>query len=137
MGENEIVVLRRRLRELAENLWWTWNPDVVEIFRDIDTELWRGSNHNPIVFLRRLTDEELAYRVEGKTIESRINFQFRRLAEYLHPSQSYGRKNAGILWRQPVAYFCAEFGLHESIPVYCGGLGSWPATTSRAPRTWT
>ena len=123
MGENEIVVLRRRLRELAENLWWTWNPDVVEIFRDIDTELWRGSNHNPIVFLRRLTDEELAYRVEGKTIESRINFQFRRLAEYLHPSQSYGRKNAGILWRQPVAYFCAEFGLHESIPVYCGGLG--------------
>jgi glycogen phosphorylase len=123
MGENEIVALRRRLREMAENLWWTWNPDVVEIFRDIDTELWRKSNHNPIVFLSHLSDGDLAFRVEGKAIESRINFQFRRLAEYLHPTQSYGQKHAGTLWREPVAYFCAEFGLHESIPVYCGGLG--------------
>lgn len=123
MGESEAAVLRRRLAEMAQNLWWTWEPEVVEIFRDIDQDLWRRSSHNPIVFLGNLTDEELATRVEGKAIESRINFQFRRLGEYLNPSQSFGQKHAGPLWRQPVAYFCAEFGLHESLPVYCGGLG--------------
>ena len=123
MGENEVAVLRRRLAEMAQNLWWTWEPEVIEIFRDIDPDLWRRSSHNPIVFLGNLNDEELAARVEGKAIESRINFQFRRLGEYLNPSQSFGQKHAGPLWRQPVAYFCAEFGLHESLPVYCGGLG--------------
>ncbi|MGH7253867.1 MAG: alpha-glucan family phosphorylase, partial [Nitrospiraceae bacterium] len=123
MGENKAAVLRRRLAEMAQNLWWTWEPGVVEIFRDIDPDLWSRSSHNPIVFLGNLNDEELATRVEGKAIESRINFQFRRLGEYLNPSQSFGQKHAGPLWRQPVAYFCAEFGLHESLPVYCGGLG--------------
>lgn len=116
-------MLRRRLTEMAQNLWWTWEPEVVEIFRDIDPDLWRRSNHNPIVFLAGLTDDELVSQVEGKAIESRINFQFRRLGEYLNPSQSFGQKYAGPLWRQPVAYFCAEFGLHESLPIYSGGLG--------------
>ena len=123
MSETEVAVLRRRLAEMAQNLWWSWEPEVIEIFRDIDPDLWRRSNHNPIVFLGNLNDSDLATRVEGKAIESRINFQFRRLREYLNPSQSFGQKHAGPLWRQPVAYFCAEFGLHESLPVYCGGLG--------------
>jgi starch phosphorylase len=123
MGESEVVMLRRRLTEMAHNLWWTWNPEVIDIFRDIDPDLWRGSNHNPIVFLAQLSDEELACQIQGKAIESRINFQFRRLEEYLNPSQSFGQKHAGPLWRRPVAYFCAEFGLHESLPIYSGGLG--------------
>ncbi len=123
MRETEVAVLRRRLAEMAQNLWWTWEPEAIEIFRDIDADLWRRSSHNPIGFLGNLNDKELAARVEGKDIESRINFQFRRLEEYLNPAQSFGQKHAGPLWRQPVAYFCAEFGLHESLPVYCGGLG--------------
>jgi starch phosphorylase len=123
MGETEVVVLRRRLAEMAQNLWWSWEPEMIEIFRDIDPDLWHHSKNNPIVLLANLNDEELATRVEGKAIEGRINFQFRRLGEYLNPAQSFGQKHGGPLWRQPVAYFCAEFGLHESLPVYCGGLG--------------
>lgn len=123
MGKDEVAMLRRRLTDMAQNLWWTWNPEAVEIFRDIDPDLWRRSNHNPIVFLANLSDVELAGQVEGKAIESRINFQFRRLEEYLNPAYSFGHKYAGPLWRQPVAYFSAEFGLHESLPVYSGGLG--------------
>src|SRR3972149_9484160 len=116
MSETEVTVLRRRLAEMAQNLWWTWEPEVIELFRDIAPDLWRHSNHNPIVFLGNLNDEELATRVEGKGIESRINFQFRRLGEYLTPLQSFGQKHAGPLWRQPVADFCAEVGLSRALP---------------------
>lgn len=123
MGEGAAAMLRRRLAEMAQNLWWTWNPEVVEIFRDINPDLWRRSNHNPIVFLANLRDGDLACQIEGKAIESRINFQFWRLEEYLNPPYSFGHKYAGPLWGQPVAYFSAEFGLHESLPLYSGGLG--------------
>ena len=123
MGEGAAAMLRRRLAEMAQNLWWTWHPEVVEIFRDINPDLWRRSNHNPIVFLANLRDGDLACQIEGKAIESRINFQFWRLEEYLNPLYSFGHKYAGPLWGQPVAYFSAEFGLHESLPLYGGGLG--------------
>jgi len=101
MSETEVAVLRRRLAEMAQNLWWSWEPEVIEIFRDIDPDLWRRSNHNPIVLLGNLNDEELAARVEGKGIESRINVQFRRLGEYLTPLQSFGQKHAGPLCGNP------------------------------------
>jgi len=123
MAETEVARLRRRLNEMVKNLWWTWNPEAVEVFVDMDEDLWRQSNHNPIVFLANLSDQELAARVEGKAIESRINFHSRRLEEYLDREQGFGYKHSGLLFRNPVAYFCAEFGLHESIPIYSGGLG--------------
>ncbi len=123
MIETEIARLRRRLNEMVQNLWWTWNIEAAEVFQDIDQDLWGRSNHNPIVFLANLTDEELAARVEGKAIESRINFHSRRLEEYLDREQGFGHKYSGLFWRNPIAYFCAEFGLHESLPIYSGGLG--------------
>ena len=123
MANENARTLRRRLTEIAQNLWWTWNPDVVHIFRDIDPSRWRESNHNPIAFLGGFTDEELADQVEGKAVLSRINFQFWRLREYLAGGRTFGEKHAGVLSRKPVAYFSAEFGVHESLPIYSGGLG--------------
>ena len=87
MTSGDTKLLRRRLTEMARNLWWTWNPDVVHIFRDIDPSRWREANHNPIVFLNEFSDEELVAQVEGKAILSRINYQFWRLREYLQLNQ--------------------------------------------------
>lgn len=111
------------LRALAENLWWSWNPDVIALFRDLDPSLWRSVNHNPIAFLSRFPAEKLERRAVELALEARINFAFHRLNEYLKRENTWGNTYAGPLRVRPVAYFCAEFGLHESLPIYSGGLG--------------
>jgi glycogen phosphorylase len=112
-----------KLRELARNLWWTWHPDVINLFREIDPILWRVVDHNPIEFLQRIPDEQIERRAAEMAIHSRINYAFRRLHEYLKNTDSWGAVYAGCLRARPVAYFSAEFGLHESLPIYSGGLG--------------
>jgi glycogen phosphorylase len=112
-----------KLRELARNLWWTWQPGVVELFRELDPALWRKVDHNPVDFLKRLPAEQLERRAAEMALDSRINYGFRRLAEYLKDTTSWGAVHASILRWRPVAYFSAEFGLHESLPIYSGGLG--------------
>jgi len=119
-GQSQLVT---RLRELARNLWWTWQPNVVALFRELDPALWRKVDHNPVEFLTRLPAEQLERRAAEMALDSRIDYAFRRLAEYLRDRQSWGSVRASILGARPVAYFSAEFGLHESLPIYSGGLG--------------
>lgn len=112
------------LRELARNLYWSWQPDVLSVFRSLDPELWRQTNHNPVEFLARFPAELLEQRATELMVEARINFAFHRLRDYLSEERlTWGRFNAGVLRARPVAYFSAEFGLHESLPIYSGGLG--------------
>jgi starch phosphorylase len=73
--------------------------------------------------LSEFTPDRLAVRAAELVLYTRINFAYRRLKEYLSRSQTWGRANAGVLGSKPVAYFSAEFGIHESIPIYSGGLG--------------
>jgi len=117
--------LHERLRALAENLWWSWHPDVIRIFTDLDPsgELWREVDHNPIAFLNRVSPEQVEQRAAEVVLHSRINYAFRRLNEYLENERTWGTVNCGNLRNRPVAYFSAEFGLHESMPIYSGGLG--------------
>src|SRR5262245_21078463 len=110
-------------RELARNLWWTWQPNVIALFRELDPALWRKVDHNPVEFLKRLSTEQLERRAAEMALDSRIDYAFRRLAEYLKDKDSWGAVHASILRSRPVAYFSAEFGLHESLPIYSGGLG--------------
>ncbi len=119
-GQSQLVA---RLRELARNLWWTWQPNVVALFRELDPALWRRVDHNPIEFLTRLPAEQLERRAAEMALDSRIDYAFRRLSEYLKDRQSWGSVRASTLGARPVAYFSAEFGLHESLPIYSGGLG--------------
>lgn len=116
--------LRTRLAELARNLWWTWQADVIAIFRDIDAALWRDVHHNPVAFLDALTPERLERRAEEIALDSRVNFAFRRLERYLRNPKIWGHATCGVLRTRPVAYFSAEFALHESLPIYSGGLGA-------------
>jgi glycogen phosphorylase len=115
--------LAERLRALASNLWWTWNPDVVNIFRDLDPVRWRELDHNPVVLLNELTAESIDARARELALHSRIHQAHRRLQEYLRHHATWGDVHAGVLLSRPVVYFSAEFGLHESMPIYSGGLG--------------
>ena len=112
-----------KLRELARNLWWTWQPSVINLFRELDPALWRSTDHNPIEFLNQIPPEQLERRAAEMALHSRIDYAFRRLHEYLKDTDSWGAKYAANLRPRPVAYFSAEFGLHESLPIYSGGLG--------------
>lgn len=108
---------------IASNLWWSWQPEVVHLFRDIDPVRWRELDHNPIALLREFTPDSLAYRASERVLHSRINYAFRRLNEYVSSTNTWAQTHAGVLGSKPVAYFSAEFGLHESLPIYSGGLG--------------
>jgi starch phosphorylase len=108
---------------LARNLWWSWNPEVINLFRDLDPIRWRQLDHNPIALLSEFTAERLETRAGELVLYSRINYAFRRLKEYLANTPSWGRTHGGVLGSKPVAYFSLEFGVHESVPVYSGGLG--------------
>jgi starch phosphorylase len=122
-GGHGTHVLRERLTQLALNLWWTWHPEVIEVFRDLDPIAWKETNHNPIAVLQRLSDDALARQVELLSLDTRINYEFRRLQDYLTDDHTWCRRHAARLYVSPVAYFSAEFGLHESLPLYSGGLG--------------
>src|ERR671912_288752 len=108
---------------LARNLWWSWHPEVINLFRDLDPIRWRQLDHNPIALLREFTPDRLSQRAAEMVLYSRINYAHRRLKEYLANKQTWAATHAGVLGGKPVAYFSAEFGLHESIPIYSGGLG--------------
>ena len=112
-----------KLRELARNLWWTWQPNVISLFREIDPVLWTSTGHNPVEFLKRIEPDRLEAMAAQAALHSRIDYAFRRLSEYLKDTDSWGSVHASTLRTRPVAYFSAEFGLHESLPIYSGGLG--------------
>jgi starch phosphorylase len=121
--QQDALSVEGRLRELAFNLWWNWHPQVLEMFRELDHRGWAETNHNPIALLRRFQPSQLAERAAELSLENRVSFHYRRLQEYLAADQSWCSAQAGALRVTPIAYFSAEFGLHESLPLYSGGLG--------------
>jgi starch phosphorylase len=118
-----IAPVQERLWALARNLWWSWDHDSVALFRDLDPGPWRQCNHNPISLLGDIPLAGIERRAAELVLHSRINYAYRRQWEYLQADRTWGARHAGVLRPHPVAYFSAEFGLHESIPIYSGGLG--------------
>jgi glycogen phosphorylase len=118
-----IAPAQERLWALARNLCWSWDHDTSRLFRDLDPVRWRELNHNPIALLAELPLAGIERRASEMVLHGRINYAYRRLREYLEADRTWGARYAGILRPRPVAYFSAEFGLHESIPEYSGGLG--------------
>ncbi len=118
-----IAPVQERLWSLARNLWWSWDHDSISLFRDLDPTRWRQLNQNPISLLGEIALGEIERRAAELALHSRINYCYRRQQEYLRADRTWGAANAGVLRPRPVAYFSAEFGLHESLPIYSGGLG--------------
>ena len=123
MLDRFVAPAQERLWALARNLWWSWDHDCVSLFRDLDPVRFRELDNNPISLLQEMPLQEIERRAGELMLHSRINYAYRRQREYLEADRTWGAFNAGVLRPRPVAYFSAEFGLHESIPVYSGGLG--------------
>jgi len=118
-----IAPSQEKLWALARNLWWSWDQESNSLFRDIDPAGWRGLNHNPISLLTEVPLAALERRAGELVLHGRINYTYRRQREYLTADNTWGATHAGVLRPRPVGYFSAEFGLHESFPIYSGGLG--------------
>ncbi len=115
--------LYNKCMALASNLWWSWNDETISLFRDLDPQRWTDLHHNPVALLKEFTPERLDHRASTMVLYARVNQAYRRLKEYVTQKHTWAASQAGVLGSRPVAYFSAEFGVHESLPVYSGGLG--------------
>jgi starch phosphorylase len=112
----------RRLGELAYDLWWSWTPDAREVFRRLDYPLWRFTAHNPVKMLELLSSQTLDAAIHDEAWLHHYDRAMARLdAERSRPTwfESACPEAEG----RSIAYFSAEFALHQSLPIYAGGLG--------------
>ena len=106
------------LGEIALNLWWTWNPEGKQLFERINPYLWKESGHNPIRLLKSLRDDALKALSKDERFMREYRFVHAKFSAYMNDTTVYHEEEP-----LPIAYFCAEFGLHHSLPIYSGGLG--------------
>ena len=111
------------LEDLALNLWFSWNPDTRDIFREIDQELWRSVGRNPVIFLKSVSKQKLKKIAENQAYLTKMNAAYQRFLDYINPKSTRFEENYPNLKDQVIAYFSAEYGIHESLPNYAGGLG--------------
>jgi starch phosphorylase len=112
-----------RLAELAFDLWWTWNQDARAVFRRLDYPIWRATAHNPVRMLRLVTAERIAWAATDPTFLRLYDTAIRQLDDVRSARQTWWATALGGQPTQPIAYFSAEFALHQSLPIYAGGLG--------------
>lgn len=111
-----------KLRELSQNLWWAWHPAAADLYRRLDLDLWERVGHNPVALLSLISQR----RLEQAARDSAYMAQYSRVIDAF---QMYVRSPGWCQETQPdaaggtIAYFSAEFGLHECLPIYSGGLG--------------
>ena len=112
----------RRLPELAADLWWTWNTEAREVFRRLDYTLWRQTAHNPVLLLQQISQEMLNLAAADSRFLSTYDTAIRALDDARSARDTWWQKRFPE-GTGPVAYFSAEFALHQSLPIYAGGLG--------------
>lgn len=113
----------QRLIELSFNMWWVWNQDAQQLFRLIDKPLWDSVNHNPIIFLHKVDQQRLNSMINDLYFLERFDSVMNKFDLYLKGENTWFTETYPHLVDEKIAYFSFEFGLHESLPVYAGGLG--------------
>lgn len=112
----------KRLADIAYNYWWCWTSDRISLFRNIDPLAWHSSGHNPVALLE--STARLNQLADDPTYIRRVKAVAAQFDSYIAQTETWASKNAPDLSPdRPIAYFCAEFGIHESLPIYSGGLG--------------
>ena len=111
-----------KLHELSRNLWWSWNLDAQSIFRELSPHVWERTHHNPSALLVEMTWEEILGRVGNEDFAKRVEATWKNYTAYMKSKTTWASSHASKL-KGPVAYFSAEFGFHESLRTYSGGLG--------------
>src|SRR5450759_4531636 len=112
-----------KLGQLAYNLWWVWNPEGQMLFSQIDKALWDRVNHNPVAFLHKVDRPRLNAMTNDRYYLEYYDRVLRSFDAYSKSEDTWFRHTYPNLSGKQIAYFSFEFGLHESIPVYAGGLG--------------
>ena len=112
------------LRELALNLWWTWDREALDLFHHLDAKLWEKTYHNPIAMLGQISQERLDATSKNSAFLARLEVIHKKFREY-HKAPSWFETNYkdGTLSDLTIAYFSMEYGLTECMPLYSGGLG--------------
>ena len=112
-----------RLEELAYNLWWSWHREARDLFKMLDYPLWRSTGHNPVKMLQEVTQERLEELVADPLFLRHYDAVLLMLDTDLKNGHLWFPAHYPDLMARPIAYFSAEFGLHQSLPTYAGGLG--------------
>ncbi len=112
-----------RLSELAYNLWWTWEPEAGRLFGRLDYDLWVQLGHNPIRLLREVGRPRLNQLAEDTEYLANFDHVFAQFDAYMNHRRPWTSQTYPELAGRPIAYFSMEFGLHETLPIYSGGLG--------------
>lgn len=122
-SQTEITELVNGLNKMARNLWWTWDQEAQELFEELSPRSWRNLYHNAVAILHEVSDYELRVRLQNQEFATHVRNVLRDFESYLNEKDTWGRKHAPALHKNPVAYFSAEFGFHETLPIAAGGLG--------------
>ena len=112
-----------RLSELAYNFWWSWHLEARGLFEALDRTLWKETHHNPVAILRDITKARLKALSEDPAFLRRYDGVLKRYEEEIGTDETWLKGRCPGLADRPIAYFSAEFGLHNSLPIYSGGLG--------------
>ena len=113
--KSRIPVELERLSEIARNIWWAWNFEATELFRDLDPELWKECGQNPVLLLEGMSYEKLEALAKDKVILRRMNDVYTKFRDYMDVKPDETRPS--------VAYFSMEYGLSSVLKIYSGGLG--------------
>jgi glycogen phosphorylase len=111
------------LHKVARNLWWTWSQEAQDVYSELSPRGWQILYHNAVAILHEVSDYELRVRLQDPGFEERVREVLRQFEAYLNDNATWAHKHAPALRANPIAYFSAEFGLHETLPIAAGGLG--------------
>jgi len=111
------------LLKLAYNLWWAWDSEAFSLFRDMDPDLWSATTHNPVKFLYMISQEKIDAISKDEGFMFRIENVTKRSEQYISRPAWYDKIKNGLPHDFKIAYFSAEYGLAECLPIYSGGLG--------------
>ncbi len=113
----------RRLPELANNLWWSWDEQGRQIFRSLDYDLWRTSGHNPVKQLRDINPDKLDAAAKDPAFLELYDSVITKFDTYMTSQKLWCKKTVPPEFKGQIAYFSAEYAIHNSLPIYAGGLG--------------
>ncbi len=123
LSSTEVTSLVQGLNQLARNLWWTWDQEAQELFQELSSRGWQNLYHNAVAILHEVSETELRARLQDPDFASHVRQVIRDFESYMSDKKTWGARHAPALAKNPVAYFSAEFGFHETLPIAAGGLG--------------
>ena len=123
LTREELDELSAGLNKVARNLWWTWDQEAQEVFQELSPRGWQNLYHNAVAILHEVSEYELKVRLQNPDFAERVRQVLQAFDAYMGNRHTWAHEHAASLRSNPVAYFSAEFGFHETLPIAAGGLG--------------